>query len=116
MPEYRFCPNCGAALTGRTGSATTKIELEKLDELRAKAVRSLPPPPALPSLAIEECARCSSTPPPTAETLPDAGWLRKHLRERARRTRRRLLPAVLALLALAVGLVAYAALRGAGAP
>jgi hypothetical protein len=105
MAEYKFCPNCGHPLTGRAGSATTKIDLEKLAELRAAAVPSLPPPPALPSLAIEECERCSTTPPPATT---DQGWLQKHLRERARRTRKRMVPVVVALLALSAALIAYA--------
>jgi hypothetical protein len=93
MRPHRFCPECGQPLAppARTGSATTKIDLDELDQLRKSAVRSLPAPPLVPATAAD-CPRCSSRPPPP---------------ERPRR-----LPSpvffVLAALALAAGLLAYA--------
>ena len=81
----RFCHQCGQPLP-RVGAITVKLDRHDSDKLRASAMRSpvpvaiqmetidFPPPPQLPKV--------------NDETMPDAGWLKKHLRKQTDNQRR----------------------------
>lgn len=111
-PSHRFCPTCGQPMPPKVGVQTVRLTPEEFAAVRPLAVRTpLPPPPGLPSVIVESPLPVLVDPTESGagvETLPDAGWLRKHLRERERRARREFAPIVIIVLAFAVGLLAYA--------
>lgn len=74
-----------------------KMSVGQLAELTPQAIRTPPPPPPAQEQTViiapdPPCPRCSEPPPripepPGAETMPDAGWLEKHLRQNDKKVR-----------------------------
>ncbi len=86
MRQVLYCPYCGKKIElGREFSDlrdTQELSLDELNTLMPKAHRSDAPPPPL---------------RPGEETMPDNGWLRKHL-NRQRRIQTRFMLLLVAVL------------------
>jgi hypothetical protein len=99
----KFCPECGQPLP-IVGRDTVRLDRHDSDKLRAASTRSpIPPPPPL-----EPADETSLVMALAEETMPDAGWLRKHLRSRNERAARAVVWVIaIAMTALLVGWVAW---------
>jgi len=83
MAAPKYCPECGQPLP-LAGRDTIRLDRHDSDKLRAAAKRSpIPPPPPLEP--IDETSLVTAL---SEETMPDAGWLRKHLRSKNERAAR----------------------------